>query len=454
MEQNRQVSRFNHDLKYKVAPLAAALVLGSVGCSQHTTSSQESLPVGSMTLDMSHQTDGIEDTDTLSIDLEDLGIGDTTPGVPPRVREYESSEHAQYGKYGVLASVELHDDQVVLLDKSPDGMSEDVKEWFKDSIESNGTIIKTAFTTGSLRKINIGLADDYQENKYQSNNDQEQALVDAFFEDSTDTVAINFTSNNPEDLDKASTDQVILHEVMHSFFKNSPVSSFNENRVSQSTMNRFIDVCKTLRSKAIDVFNENSWQFASTVHTLAALQEDPLMRERYDQVGYNFAGGVAVDGNYPYVILEIAELNECYFPSLGQIGLENAQREGIPKPDEYNPTSIASETYYTVQDEINNDLRHDGPYEVLMESNYLDGQFDNMGHSYDGVDELAASTINILLSFPEQLATNISALPEDQKQAVVGVVRTVIDELARTNPDIAVMLHDREASLMEVLRAS
>ena len=89
-----------------------------------------------------------------------------------------------------------------------------------------------------------------------------------------------------------------------------------------------------------------------------------------------------------------------------------------------------------------------------MESKYLNGQYDNMGHSYDGVDELAASTTNILLSFPDQLASSISGLPEDQKQAIIDVVRTVIDELVRTNPDIADILHDREASLMEALRAS
>ena len=454
MENIRQDLRFQREIKLIVAPVAAALLLSAAGCSKHAVAKQDSFPADAITLDMSNQTEGIEDTDSLSIDLEDIGIADYVAGQQPKADQYVNSEHARLGSHGVLATIEPKEDKIVLIDQSPDGMSDSVKEWFQNSVENNGVLIKTAFKTGSLKKIIVGIENDYDEMQDKPNGDAEQALVNGFFEDKTDTAVINFTSNNPEDLDQAATQQLILHEVIHSFFKNSPISTFNPGKVAQSTMNRFMGACKNLRSEAIDVFNENSWQFASSVHTLAALQEDPMMRERFNKVAYNFAGGVAVDANYTYAISEIEELNECYFPSLGQIGLETARTHGIPEPGEYTPTDDFMDTYYTVQDELYNSLREDSPYNVLMESKYLNGQYDNMGHSYDGVDELAASTTNILLSFPDQLASSISGLPEDQKQAIIDVVRTVIDELVRTNPDIADILHDREASLMEALRAS
>jgi hypothetical protein len=167
-----------------------------------------------------------------------------------------------------------------------------------------------------------------------------------------------------------------------------------------------------------------------------------------------FADGTAVDATMLLPNVEGDDIEDCILPSFSEIGLQIAKDEGIYDPNApmSNFSEDVEELYFGVKDEMNEIIRLESLYSTLIESTYLDGAFDNMGHSYDNLDELAASTINILISFPDEFAENIKDLPEDQQDAVIAVVRTVVDEIARTNPELADFMHEREATLIEAIR--
>ena len=110
------------------------------------------------------------------------------------------------------------------------------------------------------------------------------------------------------------------------------------------------------------------------------------------------------------------------------------------------------EQYLNIQKQIVEFLREDTLYKVLTESSYLNGEFDRMGHPYEGIDELAASTLNILLSFPTTYAENIRALDSDEQDAIIDMTRLLIDETVRTNPQLRELLVEREVQLLDAIR--
>jgi hypothetical protein len=454
MEKIRQESQIRQHLRFIVAPVAASLLLSATGCS---APEREELPSGAVVLDMSHQSDELRTSDSLYFDLDDIGLANTEAGEQPEATIEAQSDHARaLDSYGVLATIELQGDDVVFVDQSPTGISDDVKEWFQDSVETHGQIIETAFRSGSLNALHIGVEKDFDKEQYESDDGDKQALVHGFFEDASNTAAVNFTPNNPKTLDRATTDQFILHEVLHSLFKNSSVSAFNNNAIPKNTLQDFVSACTTFRSVAAKDFNESSYQFAGPVNTLALIDLDPIMQERFEKVAIAMAEGTAVKPEYPYVTTGDNDLNECYFPSLGHIGRQIATEQGLSLQRSSNATpqfSLESgEQYYNIQKNIVEFLTEDTLYKVLTESSYLNGEFDRMGHPYEGIDELAASTLNILLSFPTTYAENIRALDSDEQDAIIDMTRLLIDETVRTNPELRELLVEREAQLLDAIR--
>jgi|GEM_PF-3196881 len=453
MEKMRQ-EQFRQELRLIVAPVAAALLLSTIGCS---APNREELPSGGVVLDLSHQSGEKRTSDALYFDLDDIGLADTQSGEQPTAKVEAQSDHARaLDSYGVLATIELQGDDVVFVDQSPTGMSDDLKEWFQESVESHGPIIDTALRSGSLDAIHIGVEKDFDKDQYESDDGDKQALVHGFFEDATNTAVVNFTPNNPKTLDSATTDQLILHEVIHSLFKNSSISAFNNNAIPKNTLQDFVSACTNLRTVVANNFNESSYQFAEPVHTLALIDLDPIMKERFGKVALAMAEGTAVNPNYPYVTTGDNDLDECYFPSLGHIGLQIATEQGLSLQSSENTAQLLSlasaEQYYNIEDKMIEFLKEDTLYKALTESTYLDGEFDRMGHPYEGIDELAASTLNILVSFPTAYAENIRALDNDEQDAIIDMTRLLIDETVRTNPELKEFFVEREARLLNAIR--
>ena len=75
----------------------------------------------------------------------------------------------------------------------------------------------------------------------------------------------------------------------------------------------------------------------------------------------------------------------------------------------------------------------------------------SMGHPHDGLDELAASTLNILVTYPEELADNLRYISETEQTVVCDMMRLVIDTVVAEHPDLSGYLSDREAVFLEEL---
>ncbi|MEK7153777.1 MAG: hypothetical protein AAB834_07545 [Patescibacteria group bacterium] len=185
----------------------------------------------------------------------------------------------------------------------------------------------------------------------------------------------------------------------------------------------FDAACKAIRTNALDEMKTWSWK---AIEQLATLREKagPRLRPAYDTVIHALENDSF--GRLPSNP-KISGVASCYLQSPVRAVAYQATRQHTM--DLFNKQLAHDETgimIATLHDEWNSNLENYTVYQYLREAEYLPQNANNekKGHPYDGLDELAGSTTNLMLKKPEAFGKNMAVLSPELQRALILVLDT------------------------------
>jgi hypothetical protein len=454
--------RQNHFLRTTVAVAAGMLIVPA--CAAEASHQAEPTSIESTTttspknrLEVSaelNKNDQYSDTASLYIDNQVLGYRTFDDGTPDaKYAEVESHMDGKE-KYLPLAEVTLRDNKIVIEDVSPEGIEEDTLSWFGKRLANREELVKEALESGALNSIIFALDDDNYD--FMEDRARETGYIFGYYNGKNKTNVFEISTKTYE-LDAEYFEQYITHEVTHGLFRQSSISDINEaTKPDPDTLDKFVKACDDLRTIYAE---EARYRLGSVINSLGRFvyaSKDPDTQARYAALLNAFTQNSWVEAQ-PKLgdtnLLFEDKVPNCTFYHLGAMARNLAVELKLPEigkaamkggPDK-------SMAYYDeAQTALDEFFRTDSIYRMFTEANY---QYvsEAMGHPHDNLDELAASTVNILISYPDTLAIKLRYLDEDKKVAVLNVVDVVVGEVVRNHPNLKAYLSEARSKLLEQL---
>lgn len=354
--------------------------------------------------------------------------------------------------YAPFARVDLQDDKLVLTDSSPDGMKPEDAAWFTARVAALEEPVKEALK-GNIDSIVFAL-----DERESSDIEREAGYVYGYL-DVKNKQAVFEISPDAGDIEPEFIEQYLTHEVVgHGLFSSASVSSWSKSEASPEVQREFASACANLREAALEGVKYNLQTLEPKLRQISELAPDPVLRQRYDVLADSVRNGDWItlqptpETASPDASTEQV-LPECSVSSIGRMAKIGGDMRALGDPKD-GAAANAPEQMYALMDDANvmlgNVIGDMSLYRLLTESQY---QYDSevMGHPHDGVDELAASTLNVTISYPEDFARNLQLVSQDDREAILEVVRLTIDQTAQAHPKLRGYLSDREAVFMEAL---
>lgn len=391
--------------------------------------------------------------------IPDLFVNERYMGLPssepeqlnPLYKQYER-EYGGSDKYLALMEARVEGDSLVIKDVSPEGADQEITDWFAERIVQN-PLAETMLRKGG--KITFALDDD----EYASSEDVM----------SIDGVYGYYVAENKELVFEISThssslsaeviDQYLTHEATHMLFGSTDVSVFSEESKPQpKQLAAFRAACNTLRTRVLEGVKDRAIYVEQYLERYVDLEDDPNGAARYrlliEYIKNGEWTGIVPTSAEPMLVDKRDKVPECVVAPLGVMQNFLGESHGLPKPAPYDSSvefdDEAHDAYSDAQSEFQDLLREVSLYSILTEGSYIH-QMPSMGHPHDGLDELAASTLNILVTYPEELADNLRYISETEQTVVCDMMRLVIDTVVAEHPDLSGYLSDREAVFLEEL---
>lgn len=352
-------------------------------------------------------------------------------------------------RYLPLLTISLRDNELIADDTSPLGMDEDTIDWFGERVATHAPLLRAALQSGRMDSIVIALDDDQYD---ESGRPRETGFVSGYFDADTKSTVFEI-STHATILDAGVMDQYLVHEGIHALFASNQLSYFSEETADPALIETFQAACMNLRSLAVQNINSGMHSTVRDLKTMADNQVDPAMTARYQALHDTVANGSWADVQPTLTTPSDSadKLPACTNPRIGQMAASLASQLGLPatNPDLRNPIdSLAFDGYDEAQSTYDDLMKGKSLYRVFSESTYL-YEAPAMGHPHDSFDELVASTMNALISFPEDFALKVKYLSNPaEQQAVIDMVRLTIDQTRETNPDLQGYLSDIEAKFL------
>ncbi len=354
--------------------------------------------------------------------------------------------------YAPFARVDLQDDRLVLTDTSPDGMKQEDAAWFSARVAALEEPVKEALK-GNVDSIVFAL-----DERESTDIERDAGYVYGYL-DVKNKQAVFEISPDAGDIDAEFMEQYLTHEVVgHGLFSSAAVSSWSKGEANPEVQRQFASACANLRGTALEGVKYNLQTLEPTLRQISELAPDPVLSQRYDVLADSVRNGDWItlqptpETASPDASIEQV-LPECSVSSIGRMAKIRGDMLALGNPQEGAVANAPDEMYGLMDDAnvaLGNVIGDLSLYRVLKESNYL-ADSEAMGHPYDGVDELAASTLNIMITYPEDFARNLQLVSQDDRDAVLDVVRLTIDQTAEAHPNLRGYLSDREAEFMEAL---
>lgn len=381
-----------------------------------------------------------------------MGLLSTEPEqLNPLYKQYER-EYSGSDKYLPLMEAHVEGDSLVIKDLSPEGADQEITDWLAERILQN-PLAETMLQNGG--KITFALDDD----EYASSEDVTSidGVYGYYVSESKELVFE--ISTHVSSLSAEVIDQYLTHEATHMLFSSTDVSVFSEESKPQpEQLVAFREACSTLRTRVLEGVKGRAIYVEQYLERYVDLADDPNGAARYQLlIDYIKNGewiGLVPTSAEPMLVDERDKVPECVVAPLGVMQNFLGESHGLPKPAPYDSTAEfddeAHDAYSEAQSEFQELLREVSLYSILTEGNYIH-QMPSMGHPHDGLDELAASTLNILVTYPEDMAGKLRYLPEDQQRVVLDMMRLVVDATTAEHPNLQGYLADRESVFMEAL---
>lgn len=368
--------------------------------------------------------------------LSDLGAGSIDEQSPL----YEEHE-APGGKtsYVPLATVRPDEGSMRIFDSSPDGMDDRTLEWLGDRVMTNEALVRTAFDAGSIDSIVFALAKDQTNQRY---NPVETGYVVGYFSEKENKVVFEISSHNAG-LTAEVMNQYVTHEVLHSLFADTSISTMSSEKIPADTRDAFNNACQVLRSEALNDFGYARYSIARDLYEAADASPDKDFGARLRALADQYNWGEMESGQP--TIENHSEADDprnipgCQiYVTPGPQAMLVGDNLGLPTPGnidlfsgEYDDTLRALNR---VHEDFSSTLRKDTLYAALAEGMYLEDAPD-MGHPQDGADELAASLFNLIINFSDDFTRKVRLLPRDQQLAIVEVATLFYEELREAHPE-------------------
>jgi hypothetical protein len=391
-------------------------------------------------------------TPDIYVDTATLGFGDIDDDQMRALYKDYKREWTGSDRYIPLIEAQAEGETLVLDDVSPGGVDQEMADWLGERIVQN-PLAEAFIDQGG--KITFALDDD----SYLSHDDV-QAIDGVYGYYVAENKEVVFEiSTQIHTLSAETIDQYLSHEATHMLFNSSDVSIFSSaSKPSPDQLDAFRGACQALRAQALDGIKDKTFVIEQNLSRFAALEDDPNGAARYRNLIEYFKNGTWVDvmptQNEPMHGDEREKVPECVVPGLGFMQRYLGETQGLAAPAPYDSSAEfdeeAARAFGDAQSEFQKMLREVSLYKVLTEGNYIT-EAPRMGHPHDGLDELAASTLNILVTYPEELADNLRYISETEQTVVCDMMRLVIDTVVAEHPDLSGYLSDREAVFLEEL---
>lgn len=384
-----------------------------------------------------------------NLNFSERGFGFGTGGLVISNTEQVDTEFGTE-RYWPFAEVRLSEMGLEIRDLSPEGMNDQVAEWFAARVSARALLIEEAINSGAIDRVVFTIG----EPAYDLDRDRSIGYVMGYFDQDNSQIVFEI-SQTAISLNARFIEQYITHEAGHAIFSTTQPSAWNETEMTPAVRSDFVNACRTLRDISLQKIRYNISLIENATERLANTYSNPVMKQRFEALTESLNDGEISELQFDSgnVGLEEAHLPECSVASIVQMARIVGDINSYGDPGDISLDIGRDEVLYWMGEAnaaLLDVLRDMSTYRLLTESSYPDSPPD-MGHPFDNLDELAASTLNIMITYPEEFAQKVRVLPEDEKQAILQVVRLVVDEVRNTHPGLDGYLFTEEAEFVTAL---
>lgn len=425
-----------------------------------TTAQDQSPEIVGFEVVKSHETDS-----PVAVSLEQLGIPGPDYFLSDSFKIDKQDDGRSVTGYAPLMEVALTDEKVILTDVSPSGVNEDIAQWFTRRMGARAELVSTALSSGSIEKILIvthddyGLHDESTTENHTKEYDAGEGFVFGYFDPDTKRVVLDI-SPYAFQLNPGFIEQYLTHELSHALFAGSSLSYFSDKTPEPASQAAFNKACETFRSYALEQIVPYLDPVTDATRRFAEGEQNPDLAARYSAVVTALQDGtwknlqptpenneVLSNGNPENLDKE----PNCAVARPGNMAFLIGEQQGLPEPDKLNLDSNTSGAFDEMIDGYNELIRTVSNYRVFTEATYEKAAA-LMGHPADNWDELAASVVNTVISYPQSLAEQMDRLEPNHKEVALQIVRLVTSELVKAHPELKPYIMARQTNLESYLQ--
>lgn len=374
---------------------------------------------------------------------------------PSTIREdyVESKNQGQIERYLPFAEVTLDAETGALsiTDTTDKAVDTEALKWFGERFDSVRDLAVVALESGGIDKITLAFDDDSAYNDYEAARSAETGGLFGYYNPDEKAVVLEI-STMADLFENQFVEQYLTHELLHPLLGDSKLSFFSAEQPDPDEQRLAAEACSTLRDVALMDMRDSTIAISNLMNRLAELEADPALKERLQNASSTFGNGEWIKYATGETDVTASEkLAQCIVPSPFMVARIYAETLGLPGPGEnreYN--ELAGEIQDNIMTQYGKLLKNSSIYSILSESSYLPS-YSAMGHPFDGWDEGAAGSLNVMINFPQELGANVAKLDDEHRSAVLNFYRVNIDALRSAHPELSSYIATQESEFMSAL---
>ena len=225
----------------------------------------------------------------------------------------------------------------------------------------------------------------------------------------------------------------LRHETLHALTANSELTADSSGIKDKLFARRFADACKRLKNDAVLSGSKYMGQLFQKYKNIARVTK-PDQAAAVNEVMKSIH-----TGNY-------SQLQKKYFDKYDSYDV-------LPTCELINPRVLIGhmlkirgiDTLHVMEKNPGIGVMewpaiyNNSSYNLLTEGSYVKDRSDSnidsgLGHPYENWDELVASTLNVVLTYTEELHKRLEALPENRRKTFIDIIELSAQALKKANP--------------------
>lgn len=336
-------------------------------------------------------------------------------------------------EYRELGQAHIKDGRLILEFGENVSLSESAMKQMNRVFEYARPLLEAGFTSGDSNTIRFVLGDDF--GPYYDTITRETIVV------------------LPKD-DSTTVDQLamaLVHETVHALTR----SAYTVENVTVEEGTAIGQACKAVKDASYEHL-ELSLRFSTpdllqNVLEVAKPEHKPLIQTMITAVEDGTFEQLVTNGIGESTSEFAIALNECEYLSVWNVLDEAARVNQIEFEDDELDYLFETPELKEFIKEWASIMNYASIYSKINESSFVETEYiakESLGHSEEDTAELMASLLDAAISYPDQLATVISDMRDEDRAATIQALRATIDIVVNRHPTLRGMMSSLEAELL------